>query len=113
MGTATTHIWPPTAAYARSMLLIYKPWLTRQSIFDQSDCIDQLQTFIDYEPFPDSLKCKYYGAMYCKQQKLESKEPVARDSTIRDNEVPSEDEGLLELTGKHGETNYGYYTKNT
>ncbi len=93
------------------MLLIYKPWLTQQSISDQSGWIDQLQTFIDYLPCLDSLKCKYYGAMYRKQQKLGRKEPLAKDATIRDDEVPSDDEGLLELTGKNGKTNYKNYTR--
>ena len=49
--------------------------------------------------------------MYCKTTKLESKEQVVKYATIRDDEVPSDDEGLLELAGKCGEINFKDYTR--
>ncbi len=86
------------------MLLIYKPWHYQSQIAQSSDWIAEFNKFVNSNDAPESLKCAYKAVKQRKEtkNKLQKNTPIAQEPTIRDDEIPSDDEALLTLTGKHG-----------
>ena len=105
VGASTTHVYPPTEKYARIMLMIYKPWYSQSQIAETTAWLHEFQLFINHQNCPNSLRIKFYAAQYRYQKRLDDKTPTATPTHIRDDEVGSDDEGVLIMTGKHAHAN--------
>ncbi len=82
VGAYTTHIYPPTIQYAKSMLLIYKPWHYQSQIAQSSDWIAEFNKFVNSNDAPESLKCAYKAA----KQRKETKNKLQKIHQLRKNQ---------------------------
>lgn len=78
VGSSTTPKYPPTEAYARSMLIIHKPW-RGSSRGTTGSKIEEFKAFIADPHCPRSLKLAYARAQERHQSNTEFTEPTAQN----------------------------------
>ena len=85
IGTNIYPVYPVTAGYARSILMIHKPW-TKQPFIDETDdeIIEMFNQFYESDACPMSVKINYQRQKQRYDEERLHHEPVAKDIEVLD-----------------------------
>ena len=89
----TAHIFPPTEDYARSMLMIYKPWWGDNHFANTCDYTKEFYEFISSNA-PHSLKMGFFHAQKVHQDRF-CLETVSKPANIKNDEIEEDDQDIF------------------
>ena len=96
VGGSSQPTYPPTEAYARSVLIIHKPWHTSdRDDRTRTSFVKEFKEFLDHPDCPKEVTIPYERVKARVIDKKTHIEPVGEEITIRD--VPASDPDTQEL----------------
>ena len=100
VGGSTTSVFPPTKKFARTMLMLYKPWKTDPTMSDYVDVIREFNGFVESDLCPKRLHISYVRSV---ERKLDGTKFVEATATegVYDMHMDEETAEYLNLTGYH------------
>jgi hypothetical protein len=108
VGGSSQPKFPISQSYARSIIMIHKPWSKNNPLPQDHDFINAFNTFIDTDTCPLSVKITYERAKKREEdKKLGRNEPISEDreeSTSTDNLYDDEVRDAIALTATLGDT---------
>lgn len=100
VGVNGTPTFPVTEAYARHVLIVYKPWRTYPN---QKEWKQDFQAFINSPTCPKSATLQYYRVMQRHYDGSKFAEPTSKEYDYSNNPTSKEDEEAIILAGLGGE----------
>lgn len=92
--------YPVRESYAKSVLLIHKPW-RHESDHQNRNWISEFNEFLYSSHCPDGVKIAYNRVKLRCLQKMTGYDPVSKDVNTSSNPVSEEDTALIEMSGMH------------
>jgi hypothetical protein len=82
VGGSCVPVYPPTQAYARSILLIYKPWIGNFDDDKKRDFVNEFEAFILSDTCPLKVKVPFERVKQRVMTKSEFKEPTSQVEVV-------------------------------
>jgi len=102
IGTSCQPIYPPTRSYARSILLIFKPWKIKFEDHDKRDFVKEFYNYISSKNCHPFVKISYERQKMRVEKKTQYIEPT---SSIQENDnlndVSNELQEIVDLVSNH------------